>query len=332
MLDPLGLDAVAESVYRGILADLRDVPELCLRLGLSEESVRSALDRLSEMALVRVSTEDATQLHAVSPHVGMELLLARQQADLATRQQQLEASRAAATQLILEYDGGRASAPADPGVRYLDGIESIRDHLSTLLSQVSGELLTFAPGGPQTAANMAASRPLNQQLLQRGVQMRTVYLDSIRGCPDTMQYARWLTEQGCQVRTVPSLPNRMIIYDRASAIIAADTGNTGAGAVEVTSQGMVTTLHTLFETVWQSAEPLESRPAADPGALTRQQAEALRLLALGCTDETIAHRLGVSSRTARRIASGLMTFLGAGSRFQAGVHAVQRGYLPARLD
>ncbi|MEU6315284.1 helix-turn-helix domain-containing protein [Streptomyces sp. NPDC047014] len=331
MLDLLGLDTAAESVYRGILDGPQDVAELSARLGLPEEEVCGALDRLSEMALVRPSTEDSGRMHAVSPQVGMEILLARQQAELAHQQQRLEAGRAAAAQLILEYDG-RGEGSAHAGVRFFEGIDCIRDHLAVLRSQVAEELLTFAPGGPQTLANMNASRPLNQQLLERGVQMRTVYLDSIRSCPDTMEYAHWLSERGCQVRTMPSLPNRLIIYDRRAAVIAADAGNTAAGAVELTSQGMVATLHVLFESVWESAEPLEACGRPAPGALNRQQAEALRLLAQGHTDEAIGTRLGVSPRTARRIASGLMDALDAASRFQAGVHAVQRGYLPAGPD
>ncbi|MGW1889937.1 LuxR C-terminal-related transcriptional regulator [Streptomyces sp. NPDC002004] len=334
MLDLLGLDAVAESVYRALLAHPQGgVADLCALLDLPEQDVRGALDRLSSMALVRASTENPGQLHAVSPQVGMELLLAQQQARLAVQQQRLEASRAAAAQLILEFDGHRRPGPSASGVQYLEGLDAIRDHLSALHNRVTEELLTFAPGGPQTPANMRASRPLNEQLLERGVQMRTVYLESIRSSPETMEYAHWLTEQGCQVRTAPSLPNRMIIYDRKAAILAADTDNTAAGAVQVTSQGMIASLHALFESVWQSADPLEARvQQPDPGALTRQQSEALKLLAQGCTDETIAKRLGVSPRTARRIAHGLMTYLDARSRFQAGVLAVQKGYLPATSE
>ncbi|MEU3063382.1 helix-turn-helix domain-containing protein [Streptomyces subrutilus] len=324
MLNLLGLDTVAESVYRGVLKGPRDVAELCDQLGLSRDEVSRALDRLSEMALVRTSTEDSSQLHAVSPHVGMEILLARQQADIARQQQRLLASRAAAAQLILEYDDQRV----DAGVHYLEGIDSIRDHLASLRDQVSEELLTFAPGGPQTPANMDASRPLNRRLLARGVQMRTVYLESIRTCAHTMEYARWLTDHGCQVRTVPALPNRMIIYDRKAAVVAADTDNTAAGAVQLTSQGMVASLHALFESVWQSAEPVDAQRRSREGGLSQQQLAALRLLAQGHTDEAIATRLGVSARTARRIASGLMESLGATSRFQAGVNAVQRGFLP----
>ncbi|MFF7912187.1 hypothetical protein [Streptomyces sp. NPDC007914] len=43
----------------------------------------------------------------------------------------------------------------------------------------------------------------------------------------------------------------------------------------------------------------------------------------------MAKRLGVSPRTARRIAADLMERLEARSRFEAGVHAVQDGWLPS---
>lgn len=47
------------------------------------------------------------------------------------------------------------------------------------------------------------------------------------------------------------------------------------------------------------------------------------------TDDAIAKRLGVSPRTARRVANDMMERLGARSRFQAGALAVQHGWLPA---
>jgi len=315
-----------------MLDGLDNVADICRQLDLPEEAVRTALTRLSEMALVRASTRDPDQLHAVSPHVSLETLIAEQQAELAARQERLQASRAAAARLILEYEGRRAAGSSDPGVKCLSDLDTIRDHLAVLNGQVTKELLTFAPGGPQTPDNMRASRPLNQQLLERGVQMRTIYLDSIRSDRDTLDYACWLEEQGCQVRTVPSLPNRVIIYDRKVAVIASDADNTAAGAVQLSSPGMLAVLHSLFESVWGSAIPLRALTPSDPGALTRQQSEALRLLALGHTDEVIAKRLGVSPRTGRRIASGLMTHLDAVSRFQAGVYAVQKGYLPSTAD
>lgn len=329
MLDLLGLNSATEAVYREMLAHPNDgVAELSARLKMAEQATREALDQLSELALIRVSAEDPAQVHVVSPHLGMEILLARQQAELAAQQQRIEASRAAAARLISQY-ADQHSGVSENGVQYLNGLESVRDYLATLNSQVEDEFLTFAPGGPQTASNMRESRPLNQRLLDRGVQMRTIYLDSIRRSPATIEHAEWLMARGAQVRTAPSLPNRMIIYDRRLAIIAADHNNTAAGAVVLSTQGMIASLCALFESIWQSAEPLSTPAEHSPGSLTRQQTEVLRLLAEGCTDEAIARKLGVSTRTSRRIATVLMTHLDARSRFQAGVHAVQRGYLPA---
>lgn len=57
------------------------VTELAARLELIEDDGRRALDRLSELSLVRHSYKVSDSLHAVSPEVGLELLLARQQAE-----------------------------------------------------------------------------------------------------------------------------------------------------------------------------------------------------------------------------------------------------------
>ncbi|BAC67795.1 helix-turn-helix transcriptional regulator [Streptomyces avermitilis] len=330
MLTTLGLDTAAETVYRTMLMHPQaGVAELAVHLEVPEGDVRDALDMLSELALVRMSAEDAGRLRAVSPDIGMEILMARQQAELAAQQQRVEASRAAAAQLISEYSELRP-ATRHPEVEQLVGLDQIRDRLTGLTREVSEELLTFAPGGPQTADNMAASRPLNGDLLGRGVRMRTLYLDSVRTDRATVEHARWLTSLGGQVRTVPALPTRLILMDRKTALISVSSDDTAAGAVVLTGQGTLTALHALFETTWAGAQPLGDTVPVDRHGLTGQQATVVRLLAEGHTDETIAKRLGVSPRTARRIASELMERLEARSRFEAGVRAVQRGWLPAR--
>ncbi|NEY34017.1 helix-turn-helix transcriptional regulator [Streptomyces sp. PRKS01-65] len=332
MLIDLGLDAVAEMVYREMLARPGDsFADLVSRLGMSEEELRGALDRLSELTLIRASPEDPSHVHAVSPHLGIEILLARQQAELAAQQQRVEGSRAAAARLISEFAHGQPSH-SDISVHYLEGLDSIRDYLAYLNNQVEEEFLTFAPGGAQTSDNMRASQPLNKRLLERGVHMRTIYLDSILADQATAAHAEWLISHGALVRTAPSLPNRMIICDRQTAIIAVDSNHTEAGAIVVTSPGLISSLVALFESEWRSARPLSEPRAKQPGELTPQQVTALHLLAEGATDEAIARKLGVSPRTARRISTGLLSHLNARSRFQAGVHAVQDGYLPATAE
>ncbi|MFF7211849.1 helix-turn-helix domain-containing protein [Streptomyces sp. NPDC008238] len=332
MLTVLGLDSVAEKVYRAMLREpAAGVAALARSVGLSGEEVGDALDTLSELALVRPAAGDVGRLRAVSPDVGMEILMGRQQAQLAAQQQRLEASRAAAAQLISEYAELRP-ATSHPGVEQLVGLDHIRDRLTVLTREVREEFLTFAPGGPQTAENMAASRPLNQDLLDRGVRMRTIYLDSVRAHRPTVEHATWLAGLGGRIRTAPSLPTRMIIMDRLTAMIPVSSDDTAAGAVLLTGQGTLTALCALFETTWEAAQPLGESVPTHPNGLTGQQATAVRLLAEGHTDEAIAKRLGVSHRTARRIASELMDRLDARSRFEAGVRAVQRGWLPTASE
>ncbi|MFE3206336.1 helix-turn-helix domain-containing protein [Embleya sp. NPDC059237] len=327
MLDVLGLDDAAESVYRAMLTRPgHGVTALAAELGMSDTQVRSALDRLSELALLRPSAEHDGHLHAVSPEVGMEVLLARQQAELVAQQQRIEASRAAAARLIAECADLRPAAGA-PGVEQLIGLDAIRDRLTGLTREVTSEVMTFAPGGAQTADNMEAAKPLDAELLKRGVRMRTLYLDSVRNNPPSIAYADWLAERGGQVRTTPALPVRMIIVDRTTAVVPIDTRDTAHGAVVLTGLGTLAALCALFDTVWESAAPLGEARTRDVRGLTGQEAEALRLLAQGLTDEAIANRLGVSARTARRIAAELMEALGARSRFQAGVAAVHKGWI-----
>ncbi|MFJ9344356.1 LuxR C-terminal-related transcriptional regulator [Streptomyces sp. NPDC101733] len=330
MLTTLGLDAASESVYRAMLADpTGGVAELVARTGQSEHAVRDALDLLSELALVRPSAEREGRLRAVSPDVGMEILMARQQAELAAQQQRLEASRAAAAQLIAEYADLRPAA-SSPGVEQLIGIDQIRDRLAGLTRDVTTEVMSFAPGGAQPAAQMDASQPLDAQLLGRGVQMRTVYLSSVRNHQPTVDYANWLAGLGGRVRTVPTLPTRMIITDRSTAVIPVSSDDTAAGAVVLTGHGTLTALCALFESVWSGAQPLGEAALRDTAGLSPQESTTIELLARGHTDESIAKRLGVSQRTARRIATDLMERLGARSRFEAGVRSVQRGWLPER--
>jgi DNA-binding NarL/FixJ family response regulator len=106
-----------------------------------------------------------------------------------------------------------------------------------------------------------------------------------------------------------------------------DTADATAGAVVLHGQGTVAALCALFEHLWQGGTPLGAPPSPDEEGLTGQEREFLQLLGQGLTDQAIAGRLGVSHRTARRIAAALMEKLGARSRFEAGLRAAARGWL-----
>ncbi|MFK0190296.1 LuxR C-terminal-related transcriptional regulator [Kitasatospora sp. NPDC090308] len=331
---PIGLDPFGEAVYRAMLLhpDL-DTGGLAGHLDSTEAEVGHALDRLADLALTR-PTSCGTRWRAVNPERGLAALLAHQEAEEARRQREAERSRAAMAGLIAEYASIHApGADGQRGIEMLSSLDQVRDRLIQLASDATAEVLSFAPGGPQPAPVMEASRALDQETLERGVRMRTVYQDSVRNDPATVQYARWLHGLGGAVRTTPTLPLRMIVVDNATAIVPIDPDDPRKGAVLLQSPGVVAALRALFDQVWEHARPLgEKSPQRDPHGLTGQERELLRLLADGLTDERAGQRLGVSLRTVRRMMADLMVRMDARSRFQAGIQVAALGWLEAAED
>ncbi|MFI5530531.1 LuxR C-terminal-related transcriptional regulator [Kitasatospora sp. NPDC051853] len=328
MLELLGLDPTAEAVYRELLAHPEGgLAELCARLALSEPVVRDALDRLADLTLLRASRDRPGQLRPVSPERGLELILRRQEEELARRQQELTLGRAAAARAVAEYADLRPGSGTVQAER-LQGLDAIQAKLEVLTEGLTEECLSVMPGGAQSAASLEASRPLDQDAMARGVRLLTLYQDSVRNDLPTFLYAQWMAGLGGQVRTAPMLPPRLLVFDRRVAVVPIDPADTRAGALCTTEPGLVASLVALFEQAWDTATPLGADPASDrETGLNPAERELLRLLATGLTDEAAGKRLGVSLRTVRRQMAALMERLDAASRFEAGLKAAQRGWL-----
>lgn len=325
MLAALGLDADAEAVYRLMLVHQDwGIAELAADLGRTETEVRAGLDRLAELNLLRRSLQAPGGLRPVSPDLGFQLLLQRQQAELLRQQQQFAESQAAISRLLDEYSELRTGERH--GVEYLNGIDQIQARLEELAHRSTSECLSFMPGGAQSAASLEASRPLDADLMGRGVSLLTVYLDSVRNDNATVEYATWMQENGGQVRTAPSLPLRMVLFDREVALLPVDPENTKKGAVQLTGPGVLTAMVALFHQVWAVAAPIGCAQGRDEAGLTAQERELIRQLSQGATDEIAAKKLGIGLRTSRRMMSELMARLGARSRFEAGILAERAGW------
>jgi DNA-binding CsgD family transcriptional regulator/sugar-specific transcriptional regulator TrmB len=324
LLEELGVDQDAENVYRCMLGRREwGVSRIAGALGISETRVRAALDRLGDLALLRRSVGHPDQVRPVSPEVGLQLQLHRQQLQLLDQQRKFTQSQAAISRLISDYADDCSAGNEE----YLEGIDAVHTRLERLSQQARGECLSLMPGGAQSAQSLDASRPLDQAMLARDVIVSTVYLDSIRNDTPTLEYARWLSDHGGAVRTTPVLPVRMVVFDRQAALLPLDPDDTRLGAVQVTGKGLIAALAALFAQLWESATPLGEGTRPGGAGLTGPERELLRLLAQGLTDEVAARQLGVSLRTVRRMMSGLMERLGARSRFEAGLHVAQRGWL-----
>ena len=326
MLAALGLNAVEESVYRQMLKHGDwGVAELASDLRIAEEHVREALDGLFRLALLRRSADKPGHIHAVDPELGLTHALARQQADLARRQQEIADSQVAIAQLI--HDVGRSHRETTATATEIVGIDAVYDRLDRLSQETRFEVLTLMPGGPQSAVALQRARHNDERLLRRKIKIRTVGLASIRNDPATMAHARFLTDSGAEFRTSPVLPPRMIVVDQRAALLPLDPSDTRRGALYLTGPGVVASLLALFAQVWEIATPLGAAHDPDREGLSEQERALLKLLAEGRTDEAAAARLGISARTARRMMADLMERLEACSRFEAGLKAARCGWL-----
>jgi DNA-binding NarL/FixJ family response regulator len=131
---------------------------------------------------------------------------------------------------------------------------------------------------------------------------------------------------GAQVRISSSrLPHETIILDRRVVILAGPQSPRGRTYTVTTSPALVDGIYGLFTAAWEAATDLGSYLRGGVPGLTPEAREILRALGAGLTDEAAARQLGTSLRTYRRRVAELMVALEAGSRFQAGLRAGERG-------
>lgn len=321
MLGDLGLSQQDEDVYRVMLEHPQfGVADLAAHLGIPPEAIRATLDNLADLALVMAT---AAGPRAVSPQAGLMSLLARAEAEVASRQRQVEATRVAIATITSTY----AYRRDEPESVRLDGIDVVRARLAQLARETKRECLSFTTGGAQHPETIAAEKPLNQLALERGISIRNIYQESFRNDPATLAHARWMAELGSHSRTVPMLPMRMVITDQEVALVPIDPANPLLGALELRSPGVVVGLVALFEQMWTSGTPFGGPALHDDHGLAPLERDLLRLLAAGHTDETAARKLAVSVRSVQRMMTVLTKRLNAASRFQAGVEANRRGWV-----
>ncbi|MDB1087601.1 hypothetical protein PJ985_08480 [Streptomyces sp. ACA25] len=324
MLQLLGLSAQAEAVYRATLQQPdHGVLALAEDTGLSESEIRDCLDELAALLLVKPSDQYGGRLRPVSPEVGLATLLASAEATLAERQAQLKKTRAEIAAIAAEHRGTQSS---DNAIR-LQGLDAVRARLEELQHATEFECLSLNPGGAHRPDARSAAAPLNEEALRRGVIIRALCRESFRNDPDTLAYARWLTEHGGQMRTLPTIPIQMIVIDRRVAILPLSPADPRSGALEIHSPGILAALCAFFEQSWSEGTCFGERPQSDNHECTPMERALLGFVAAGDTDEAAGRKLGVSLRTVRRMMSTLMGRLDASSRFQAGVNATRRGWL-----
>ncbi|MFD0592275.1 hypothetical protein ACFQZ4_06620 [Catellatospora coxensis] len=96
----------------------------------------------------------------------------------------------------------------------------MRERLDLVADSVREECLSFTVDREMSAEAIEAAKVNNLRVLRRGISMRNVYQETVRKDPDNLAFAKWMTEHGGPSRTVPTVPFRMLVVDRAVAFLA----------------------------------------------------------------------------------------------------------------
>jgi predicted transcriptional regulator len=350
MLEPLGVPRGAEDVYRALL---KHGPATEARLAdavrADRATVAAALAELAALTLVRNDPGRPGWWCAESPEVTLASLVVQQQEALLERQRELDRAQGTVVELM------RLSRQRVPGaegaVELCPDAETARRRCGHLARTAEESVLALVRpyGGPDGADDGVPDPPLPEHrraaydapgddvtadpaglaaLLDRGVAVQVVHERSALLPAGRFERLRAAVSAGAQLRTLPSLPLRLSVYDRANAVVRLADDATPA-AVFVHRSELVEGLVTLFELLWERAVPVpaaaDEEPARDRGSEFDDVLVAL--LAAGFKDESIARHLGISASTVTRRMSRLMDLTGTSTRFQLGMQAVRRGWI-----
>lgn len=326
MLEAVGVSEFDEGVYRAVLSrPCSAVRDLSETTGAGAARTGRALKRLAGLGLVRQPGRG--QWEAVSPQSALSALLHRRRSETETVFAGVETKFA-----DLHHLHRAGQLRSDPGalVEVVTGREVINRKVEELSRSVTTHLWTLDKPPYLEPVEQPDFREheteTTRELLNRGVDVRGVYcLESIEQ-PGRLETILNLAALGEQSRLLPHLPFKARIVDRRVAVVPL-AGGSQESVVLVHPSGLLDGLMELFEAYWERAEPLLAEGLGVVEGPSEEELVLMRLLQAGFKDQAIARQLGISVRTATRRVAALMRRLGAGTRFQAGVEARERGWV-----
>ncbi|MGA5816954.1 LuxR C-terminal-related transcriptional regulator [Kitasatospora sp. NPDC094028] len=217
------------------------------------------------------------------------------------------------------WGGGGPDRPGDaerPGVRRRDTVScaggvAVRRRIAELLADCREEFLS-AQTGPRPLDGLQDALPEDLALLRRGCAVRALYQPVALADRPVLRQIELRVRGGAQARVLPEPYERLLVFDRTTAVIPA--GEEHTGAVFLDDPATVRYLVSRFERDWARATPLD-RHLGPPHPTT---ARVGRLLAHGLTQRAIGARLGLSERTVAAHIARLRDRHGAQTLFHLG--------------
>jgi DNA-binding NarL/FixJ family response regulator len=320
------IDSAALADAYALLADEPDLDESCLaaRLQCSEETARTIVDRLAELALVHERGSRTMGRVAVSPIAAMHSLIARERDLLARRERSWWQGAETFASILSGYGLGAAhslSAAHSEQHQFGEHVKdrpTLRLRLEQLVARASHTVHAISTGPDDPLADCMVAGSLDRIALAAGVKVRRIYPDAILFDSDALEQVHAAAAAGAEVRLVARLPLALMVVDGRTAVIPGRPAGQPEGGFVIRQETIVSAMLALFAKCWDQRQPLGDTEA---DILSAAEVAVIKLLATGAKDDAIARQLGTSVRTIRRIVGNLMRRAGVSSRFAFGVWA-----------
>lgn len=249
--------------------------------------------------------------------------LSRKHAEATLREERLLGGRVALDRMLVDDQPDRELL-----VQKVVDLTALQSKLVKIARRTRRELLSLHAGEPPSEESFASAMRSDRELLDRGVRLRIVYPVEFARIPRVRDYTDTMQGHGAQLHFADAVPYRLIVSDGVRAVVPIVRNSRSEGALITGEPALVNGLRHLAHGIFRSGRSLsEIDPVAPSGRPSDLELAVIRAMSLGLTDDAAAKRLAVSERTFRRHVSQIMVRLGASSRFQAGIRAVERGWL-----
>lgn len=249
--------------------------------------------------------------------------LSRNHAEATPREERVLGGRVALDRLLVDDQPDRKLL-----VQKVVDLNALQGRLVEIARRTRRELLSLHAGEPPSEESFTSAMRSDRELLDRGVRLRIVYPVDFWHIPRVREYTAQMQCHGAQFHFADAVPYRLIVSDGIRAVVPIVRGARSEGALITGEPALVNGLRHLARGIFRSGRDLkEVDPVAPSGRPSDLELAVIRAMSLGLTDEAAAKRLSVSERTFRRHVSQVLVRLGATSRFQAGIRAVERGWL-----
>ena len=317
------LDAHEEHTYRLLVGlSAARAAELAEAAELAPQEADDVLQRLRAKGLVSVQEAEEPVFRPLPPDVAFGTTLLR-------RQESLEAARQTVASLSEEFRASASRRDAHHLVEVIIGATTLRERLRDLQNSARQEILWFCRANP--LAMQGADNTEEYGALSRGVRYRAIYERALIETPGELDSIAEGVSWGEEARVVPTLPVRLAIVDRSTAIcpLVRDDETVGEPSAAIINQGqLLDALLALFESYWEFATPVRLQPdTTDLEGLDDSERLLLSLLVGGVPDKSIATQLGISRRTVQRRLDRLMALAGVDTRTGLAFQAAKRSWL-----